>query len=597
MSLPETRRTAPVDTATEHTLWALRLSRALLASTPVHGAACLALYIVSQVMFLAALLLPWKMLVILSGHTVPASLVSLFPGFDSRSVVMVLGAAVILAFALHFISELLIDHVCGRGAGVILDSHGKTGLFNDHRRQAVRLYRQFMRSLAAFLCCVLIFLVLSLIYPFLLTALAGYLLLSAVTFRYGPPMLKRKVSHASSELMARVWWSAGFLCLIGWVLWDYWRGGIAGLTAAFVGLILARQALIFIAQIFRNLQALQGQRRKVEALFLSDVPFVQPVQANEDMQGFLRLGEEKTWMRGVLANYGIDDKAEFDVDVKPAEAGKVLYLVIRPATPSEEPAFLFKLFHKSCEALARHEVEILQVCEEYWPALHLLGQHRVDGHACIVFHWPSDSDWLLSGGRIASLPQLRERLFACQLPESLRERYARSHPGLPERLERVDWTVLKTLASSETVRQACLHLEEAWDDLLAELGELPLQIVLPALDRRMMASQSKSEAPFICNWTRWKLEPLGSAWPFRHRPMPQLREALRRAGRLRPELNDVHIGKAFMAALLYEFDRLNTEGNFAAMLPLTEAISAAADECRGNVTVSERSVMEAGLRG
>lgn len=597
MSPPQTRLAAPSHTHNEDRVWVLSLSRALLAATPLHGLACLALYTVSQVMFLAALLLPWKMLVILSGHTVPASLVSLFPEFDSRSVVTVLGGAVILAFALHFVSELLIDHVCGKGAGNILDSHSKTGLFNDHRRQAVRLYRQFMRSLAAFLCSVLIFLTLLMVYPWLLIVLSIYLLSSALIFRRWLPMLKGRFSHTPPELMARAWWSTGFFCLIGWVLWDYWRGGLAGLTVAFVGLILARQALIFIAQIFRNLQLLQGQRRKAEAFFLSDVPFVRLAHANEDVQGFLRLGEEKTWIRGILASYDVDDKAEFDVDLKSAEAGKVLYLVIRPAAPSEEPVFLFKLFHKSYEALAAHEVEILQVTEDYWPALRLLGQHRVDGHICFIFHWPSDSHWLLYGGRIASLPHLRERLFACRLPESLCERYVRSHPGLPERLKRVDWTILITLASSQTIRQACLHLENEWDNMLSELGELPFQIVLPTLDRRMMASKSESDTPFICNWTRWKLEPLGSAWPFRHRPMLELREALRRAQKLRPELTDVHIGKAFMAALLYEFDRLNAEGNFAAMLSLAEALSAAADECRCSAAVSKVLVMESGLNG
>src|SRR5690606_542153 len=106
--------------------WALGLCRSVLAATPGHVAGCVFLYVASQLTLLAALLLPWKILLVLSTRQFPQSLPSFLASYETRDLVLVLGAGSLVSFLLHQICEAGIGFVCSSGVSTLLDRHRKT---------------------------------------------------------------------------------------------------------------------------------------------------------------------------------------------------------------------------------------------------------------------------------------------------------------------------------------------------------------------------------------------------------------------------------------------------------------------------------------
>lgn len=550
--------------------WFPRVCASLLRATPVHAFLCVLLYIASQLAFLAALLLPWKLLVVLSSEAFPRMLPAAFERFQPRELVLVLAIATIASFLMHLASEISIGWVCGKGGHAILATHQKTGLFNSHREQASRLYRRLLRSISALVCCVVIIAWLGLVYPLLLFALGLYLcfgLLAALNWNrassswlgFRPP----------PDLIGKAWWGGGFIYAFGWMIGDHWHGDFPGLTIGFISLLLFRQTLVLSAQLFQNFRLLNAQRSKVDALFLADVPWV-PTQHKDD--GFQALWEpwkRQVWTRDLLKLHG-DPGNDLDIRCRSAENGKVVYLTATDLG-GDTQSFFLKLYHRSLEALAHHERAALQVAGENWPAPVLLGEHDVEGHFCLVFSWNAHMRWLTERERTPWLLHLREELFKCLVPETLIARYDYSQPSLSRRLQVVDWNVLRALAPNEHVSDLCKALEAHWCELLAELDAMPRHLVLPELDRRRMAAAGDGR-PTICNWTRWRWEPVGAGWPFSQRPVCQLRDVLANASRVRRELRGVDAHKARRAAILFAFERCWAARDFIAALDLAAQI-------------------------
>ncbi|GAB1584239.1 hypothetical protein [Phyllobacterium phragmitis] len=550
--------------------WLLGLWLALFQTTPSHVAACILLYISSQGLLLIALLLPWKVLIVLNSQTFPRTLPAFLMRYETRELVVILCVSALAAFMLHLLCEVGIGYVCGRGARSVLDRHQKTGLFNSHRQQAVLLYRRLLRSLAATVCCAVIALWLLSGYPFLLFALASYLCLGLAIVCFWRALAVPPKYRVASELLGKAWWGGGFLYMVGWVIADYWRGALPGLTTAFVSLLLIRQILVFLTQVFQNLTVLEDQRGKIDALFLPETPWLPRAHSPDGFQNMLDPVKRELWVRDLLSTYAGRAVERLEIHCRTAEAGRVIYMTTCCTVDDTESAYLLKLYHQSHETFAQHEREILQIAPCSWPAPRLLGDHLIEQHTCLVFEWNAAKRWLEMPERTSALLSLRERLLTCVLPEALMARYDRSHPRLSHRLLNVDWALLASLTSSVPARERCDTLRAHWPSLMDELDRLPRQLVLSGLKGRMMGAEG-AELPTICNWTRWRWEPVGAGWPKESSP-EQLQNVLQCARHTRNDLHNIDAEHAHRAALLFEFEQCLSGGNFTAALSLIDPI-------------------------
>jgi len=519
-------------------------------------------FVMSQILLLVALILPWKLLIFLSSGQFPAILPHFLASYASRELVVALSAAALSAFLAHVLFDVAFGVLVRRGARHILNRHRKTGLFGNRQSMAAAFYRHILRAFAGMVSCGLVMIALASFYPLMLFALAACLLigLAAIAiWRHVPLEPERRPPPGS---LGRFWLGGGFLFLAGWIVADYWRGHLPPLTVAFICLFLARQALVFVAQSMQSLQLLARQRARIDALFLADMPWIPAAPAPDDFQALL--ARREVWIRDLGEHCGGRDILICDIQMRMAEAGKLAYLTATSGTGKK--AFLIKLFHRSLDAQLRHELEVVSVSGPDWPAPRLIGHSQVARHPCLIFEWERHNGWLERRERSLHLSYIRSRLLDCSLPTELVERYDRSRPHLARRLADVDWSGLRALATSGETAACCALVEAHWTELLVRLSGLPRQLVLPALAGRMMAAGPGDVPPVLCNWSRWRWEPVGSGWPITPEGRKALRSTLAGYKGPRADLGAIDSEMAYRAALLHEMERCLSKSNPAAAL-------------------------------
>jgi len=556
-----------------HESWRAGILASLLRATPFHAAFCVLLYIVAQIALLAAVLLPWKLLMVLSTDTLPRLLPSFLRGYPASDLVLLLSAGGLGSFLLYALCEGAISAVCSHGARSILSRHQKTGLFSSHRQQASSLYRRVLRSVGAAVSCMFIGIWLVFFYPLLLIALATYLCAGLLVVRWWKSTSPKVwMAVQSPELRANGWWSLGFLYAVGWVVADYSRGGLPETTVIFISLLLVRQTLVLSAQIYRTYGLLEQQRSKLGALFLAYVPW-QPASRQDDaFHALLEPDRLRGWAGDAIAKQLGPLDGEIAFQCRLGDSGKIISVTASGQIGGQRQAALLKLYHTSREELAHHEKEILRLAGKDWPAPALLADHLVGGHSCLVFEWGAKAHWMTVEERAAQLPFIRERLLACNLPEELVSRYDRSHPHLAERLNVIELELLETLVPKNS-SAAFNELRANWLTLQRMLRGMPRQVVIPRLYQHRIGNLDSR--PVICNWSRWRWEPVGAGWPWRT-TCEQLRLALENAAATRAVLRAVTPGQAHLAAFLYTFDHLIRQKDFVSAVkllpPLSDAI-------------------------
>lgn len=559
----------PLSGASER-YWRASILASLLRATPFHAALCVLFYMVAQVALLAAVLLPWKLLMILSTDTHPRLMPVFLHGYPAGDLVLLLSAGGLGAFLLYALCEGAISAVCTHGARSILARHQKTGLFGSHRQQAASLYRRVLRSVGATVSCIFIGLWLVFFYPLLLLALATYLCAGLLVVRWWKSTSPKVwMAVHSPELRANGWWSFGFLYAVGWVVADYSRGGLPETTVIFISLLLVRQALVLSAQIYRTYGLLEQQRSKLGALFLAHVPWQPASRQDYAFHALLNPDRLRGWADDAIAKQFGPFDGEVAFQCRLGDSGKIISVTASGQIGGQRQAALLKLYHTSREELAHHEKEILRVAGKDWPAPALLADHLVGGHTCLVFDWGVKAHWMTAEERAAQLPSIRERLLACELPEELVSRYDRSQPHLAERLNAIELELLETLVP-KNASAAFNELRTNWSALQRMLQGMPRQVVIPRLYQHRIGNLDSRAV--ICNWSRWRWEPVGAGWP-RRTTYEQLRQALETAAATRAVLRLVAPGQAYLAAVFYEFEHLIRQKDFVSAVKLLPTLS------------------------
>lgn len=544
----------------------LRLYAELVKRTPLHVLAGNLLFLASQVSMLAAMLLPWKVLVILTTGATLAWL----PGQGVEQQVALLMAAVLGAFTLHLACQAGIAWTCGNGAERILRAHDKTGLFAGYRAHARAISKKLLKTLAAAVFVIGACAWIAWVYPTLFLALAAYAALTV-------PMLRRRKRAASPaalpeglsrSLLMKTWWHLGVICCLSWVLWDFWHGGTPSWPRVFVCLLLIRQILLLSVELEGDLGWIAGHRPRAEALFFRDATWhPKPAALDAGLETVIDPGVRETLLAGLLDAHGVDGTLR-EVTIRTARGGAVSYLKAGLAEGDDDPSqyVILKLSARSREAAAEHEGRLLRVAAPDWPAPRLLADGRLGGLSFQLMAAQGDTAWLDLAARQRAAPALRCRLLACELPAYLVDRYDRSHPLLAHRLERVSWSRLRALADDGSAREACTLLEEDWTDILDALARLPRQLALSAMGARPMVGAAGGGDVRICDWSGWAWLPVGAAWPVRGRMRQEIGRAVEQARAHRAALAAVPVSQVHQSALLYAFEKNYAERKYALAL-------------------------------
>ena len=166
------------------------------------------------------------------------------------------------------------------------------------------------------------------------------------------------------------------------------------MMVAFVSLLVGRQVLVFAAALYQNASFLYSNQSRVNALFDADAPWMPSPRKDDGFQNLLDPGRRKLWVGALLSAHGDFTGQELDIHCRSAEGGKLIYMTVVSGDQGSERAYFLKLYHRSLDALAQHEVEVLQVAGQSWPVPRLLGCESVEGNNCLAFEWAPTMSWL-----------------------------------------------------------------------------------------------------------------------------------------------------------------------------------------------------------
>lgn len=522
-------------------------------------------FVLSKVSFLIAMILPWKILAVASGSgSAYFNYLNFFDGLDNKVQVAYLGAIVVAFFTLHLLLEFAFSYLVKKGADKAIEKNNKTGLFNNYRTFAKKIYRHYAVFFAASLYSILVFIWLIFLYPSLILGFVIYSVASSLLALAAFQLFKLSFEKVSGWLstLYKIWWHLGFVFALIWAISDYWQGVMPDLLITFVSLLLYRQLLMMLTVVFDSGHLIYKNRVRAGQIF-SSAPISEyqiKSELNIDFEQLIINLDQQKWLVEIC-------KKEFptleinmlDKICHIVEAGNVAYIRVVPQGEEQADGLLIKIFNTNREALAEQEIVLLKSAKDGWPFMTLLYDKKVNGYLTLVCRWPSGSTWLQEPERVAIEPKLRNRLLAFDLPEDIVALYQRSQVGLYDRLKNVAWDHLQAYSGTAAEKINWDGLQVALQKILGDVAVLPSQLSLRPLSGRM--TFGSKEDPRIANVTRWAWEPLGASWPLNR--LKQLDLALTEAAKQRPELEGADPEKAKLVARLYEFERRYQNKNYA----------------------------------
>lgn len=518
-------------------------------------------FIVSRLSFLLAMVLPWRILAIASGVSSKYSeYFILYSQYDTKQQIMYLGATVVALFAIHIALDLLFDFIVAKGAEKNIEKSNKSGVFNNYRTVAKRIYKYYATFFSASLYILLAIVGLLYTYSSLIIVLIVYTFITAaITFIFYKFFYKKGMSVATwLPVLYKTWWHIGFILALIWAINDYWKGIMPEFLLTFFALLLYRQLLVMMTVTANNGHQIYKNRIQAGQIFssLPNASYQSKVELNLKFEQLVNNIDQQEWLVGICESHLPDyTVSELDKQCRLVEAGNVAYITL---IPKESDGILIKLFNTNREALAEQELLLLEGAVVDWPLAVLIQSTKINNYSALVYSWPKESQWLEESDRTRLESKLRESFLACQLAESVITQYEHSHANLLNRLDNVVWEQLQAYSGSSADRVNWENLPSTLNDIYAMVLLMPKQLCLRSISSRMMFGSV--ENPQIVNVARWAWEPIGAAWPLRH--LKQLDNALTKAAEKRDDLVSVNPEHAKIVARLYEFERRYRNKNY-----------------------------------
>lgn len=538
----------------------LPLYAVALRIAPWHVLAGIAAAQASLICLLLAIWLPWKLLALLGGTGAATWLPDWLLAQPHKHQVTFLAAAIVGCYALHLAAEKLIDALCRHGARRLIDRCGKTGLFNNQGSTAESGFRRLLRTLADGVFLGLASVILGRLDPGVLAVLWGWTLLGVALLR-GIALARNAARHwirTNTAWLSSVWVFGGFLVALALTVWQYWHGLMPPVFVALLALIVARQALQQTARAAQNLHALHLQRRALGALLLPDTVWFGPEPERGLFEDLQEPAELARWLPPLLQPWQ-PAGTRLATRVRLTESRQVALFFVEAVADDGlvRDGFLVKLFKPGRDALAQLEADLLSRDGRELPAPEWLGSRRVQDFACHLLRWPPVVARCADTAEAAAMQDLRNRLMAHEPSAALVALYRRSKPHFWQRVDDAGFARLYRTAEPAQ-REALDRLHAIWPQWCEVFAAMPLQVAVhgfSASDVFMLPGADDAPQPVLFDWTTWRLEPVGAAWPISSRMRDGLAQALTAAQTRRGWAVPPTAVQAEMAARCYEFER------------------------------------------
>ncbi|WP_422126746.1 hypothetical protein [Thioalkalivibrio sulfidiphilus] len=559
--------------------WGRSLGMRFVRVVPLATALIVALTLVSQVAMLLASFLPLKVVILLGSDGMPRYFPAAFAAMDRDVLIASLSAATLGFFLLYQLAEHLIDRVTVNASSRLLERSAKMVLFDNQQEVAASAYQRYSRMLAGGVFVLLAACLLGWLYPGMAVLMLVYSLTAggAVLWTHHRYLHARRDPEDALGNLLQLAASLGFFLAFAFLVVDFVFLAPPGVLIAILALLLVRQAMTRLAALVKDLRKLNSQRTRLDALFFhGKVLLPQGARRERGIWPLLQPALREHWVAQLLAETPGKPPHPKRIRWWPSGTANVATLLVEVEGGST--TWLIKLYEVNRHAQAQHEAALTSEPPERLPAPRLIRITQVERFECMLYRLPTDSASIEQASR-HDIDLARETLLEVTPGQELAKRYLRSKPALWQRITPEMANRLEVAVDSPEDRTQLARFREVLPRLREALAEMPLCFVNPDIGPESLWP-GEGSVPWILNWGRWSLEPVGAGWPLRGDGLEQLGNALGRAARQRTELADVKPSQAQLAAIAHGLEGEYLRQRYPQTLKLLPSLFEALDGCR-----------------
>lgn len=526
-----------------------KIYSSIISLTPFHITLRVALFLFSQISLLLTIILPWKLIVLISTEHLPYGMPTSLQHLTIDNQINLTIYAIAAALIVYLLCDIASDHINRKGADSILSANGKTGLFSNYKDLSSKSYGCVSDSIASLTFSLLVISWLITVYPLLLLPVFTF----PILFFFFRSTLSNKIKtsppSSGQDIWHKIWIHTGFIYSLTWVIIDYFHGRAPSIIISFISLLSIRQFFIVSLNMGLRVNFITRNIDRISSLFVSSSVW-EPRSNTHGLQKLAEKTQREELINKILQQESIKN-SELKTSCRLASQGYIAYLeaYISPSKNDiEAHSRLIKVYTNSKIASAEHELAILKESKAHWPSPKVIGNGTVENMFYISMSWRNDRTWLDAHARKKHLQEMIAKIISCDISEDLSSRYERTHPSLEYKLKSIDWEVVLELSSCSSNRKRLLLAQSCWDSFVKGLSRLPRQIVIPDPTGRL-TSISPAKEIYLCNWSNWRWEPIGSSWPFDHTLSDPILHILNYASQYRGEIKDVGVNDIKAASL------------------------------------------------
>ncbi len=492
------------------------LARAVLWPFRWRVLTILLIQIVSQVMLLASLVLPWQLLqVLITGHS---RIDGWVPRVDNHGdKIAVLIALAVLCFCTYALLQWLVKKAIAHLSTLILGHLNKTRLVANHRLLGKRVLGIVIGALSSTVIALLFCLLIALLHPLLallaVTCVLGLVMIVGFYYRFERVTKIQNMLQGNVLTVINISFALGFLIIV----LDYFNGTMRPLLTLFILLLGMRQLMAASVNGLVNFLSIIKYFQQINMLLLPRSQQISLFSTTDFVQRF----EQVTLQRWLLpwlveCNYCHRDPEILQCRLLSGRA--IAHVLVRDVDSNSFPRYrLLKCYVPARENEALHEISLLSevggYCYGVIPTVPVLrASGRLPWCSFLLLEvGGKPPQWKNSEERKPWMSELRQGLRHVPVPNNIIARYAATFASLPERMRNIEASHFSYLTQEDNQTFQVERFMKLWPLMIVEIERLPKCLTVQNASSARMATIGKYM--LLLDWHGWVYDTLGAHWP------------------------------------------------------------------------------------
>lgn len=578
--------------------WFFKVLATFFKARPLATAAVIFTTTLEQVTSLLAMLLPLKVILLAGSEGVPRYFAFFIDPAEKGNWIIILSVATVAMFTASSIFETISRRLSQSVSGEVLETANEITVIANQEQKASSYYSRFCSIVSCAIFFVLSLAVLWFINKALLLFITAAIFIEVIftsTIVMGddtvnPGRLKNFIVDKVASYLGTLK-VVNFLTGFFVILYPYLLGVDYNILFAIISMVLLRQSLNMLGSLISDGVALSKAKHRVNTLVFRHYQL-------ENKERSLSVV-----LRDLFPNHRRERMAAQHIDVpKDSNDALVSSLWVDSSVPSAKTFkvslddrsaslphyFQQQVFPPNAVSRLNNEMFLFEhVSRSRLKAPEVVSRFAEEPFECVFYQ--------CGNGEVVSSNEWREceielltNLWSCQPPRSLVEAYSVSHPMLHKKIKDELVSRVEVAIDTEKEERLLSNFKELMPDLLRYLSRFPVYIFNPDLKPGNVMMSADGSDFLVMTWTRWKILPLGAAFPGRYEGK-QLGEVLEKIREKRRDVTDAFsIDDMSCANLCYELEKAIRGERYKAALKSMQKLIECSDLYQEKLTLSPR---------